>query len=95
MVKGKLLMWLGANKYLTHIVLFFMMAIAFIGANLYFESTIHKKEENKKIIENLKSAHTFISCELTSLDSVCQVEDMLKSRGSNVQIPRKQAVKVK
>lgn len=90
-VQGKLLLRLGAEKYLRQIIFFFVMATLFIGANLGIESTLHRMEENKKILENLKSVHTELTCRLTSLNSVCRIEDMLAGEGSQVKIPVKQA----
>lgn len=90
-MQGKLLLRLGAEKYLRHIIFFFIMATLFIAANLGIESTLHHKEENKKILENLKSVHTELTCRLTGLNSVCRIEDMLQKEGSEVKIPVKQA----
>lgn len=91
-LQGKLLLGLGIDKYLGQILFFFLMAIIFIWLNLKIEGTIHRKEENKIVLENLRSIHTEKTCELTALNSVCRVEEMLKVMGSDVQIPRKQAV---
>ena len=90
-LKGKLLLRLGADRLLPEIFAFFVAASLFIGFNLIIESTVHRKEENKKILENLKSIHTELKCSLTSLDSVCKVEDMLEGMGSKVKIPAKKA----
>lgn len=93
--QGKLLLRLGADRYLPQIVFFFAMATLAIAVNLGIESTLHRKEENKKAIENLKSVHTELTCRLTSLNSVCKVEDMLQDRGSLVQIPQNKAKRIK
>ena len=93
--QGKLLLRLGADRYLPQIIFFFAMATATIGINLGIESTIHRKEQNKKVIENLKSVHTELTCRLTSLNSVCKVEDMLQKKGSSLQIPQNKAKRIK
>ena len=93
-LQGKLLLRLGADKYLPQIVFFFTMATVFIALSIGIESTLHQREENKKKIENLRSIHTELSCKLTSLDSVCKVEDMLSQMGSSLDIPQKQAVRI-
>lgn len=93
--RGKLLLRLGADRYLPQIVFFFAMATLTIAINLGIEGTIHRKEENKKVIENLKSVHTELTCRLTGLNSVCKVEDMLQDRGSVVQIPKMKAKRIK
>lgn len=90
-LQGKLLLRLKADKYLPQIIFFFIMSTAFIWINLNMESTIHRKEENKQVLENLKSVHTELTCQLTGLDSICKVEDMLQEKGSRVKIPVQQA----
>lgn len=94
-LQGKLLLRLKADKYLPQIIFFFALATAFIWINLKMEGTIHQKEENKQVLENLKSVHTELTCQLTGLDSVCKVEDMLQEKGSDVKIPVQQAQWVK
>lgn len=91
---GKILLYLKVDKYLLHIIYFFIMAILFIWANLGIDSTLHRQEENKTVLENLKSLHTEFKCELTNLNSVCKVEEMLQNMDSKVDIPQKQAIKV-
>lgn len=91
---GKILLYLKVDKYLLQIVFFFIMAILFIWANLGIDSTLHRQEENKTVLENLKSLHTELKCELTNLNSVCKVEEMLQGMDSKVDIPQKQAIKV-
>lgn len=94
-MKGRLQLALGLDKYLGHIVYFFLCAIFFIWFNLQIDMKLHQKVENAKTLENLKSIHTDTICKLTALDSVCEVEKMLKNMGSNVGIPQKQAKVVK
>lgn len=89
-----MLLRLGADKYLPQIVFFFAMATVFIALNIGIESSLHQREENKKKIDNLRSIQTELSCKLTSLNSVCKVEEMLSGMGSNLAIPQKQAVKI-
>ena len=94
-LQGKLLLRLGADRYLPQIIFFFAMATGSIAVNLGIESTVHRKEENKKVIENLKSVHTELTCRLTSLNSVCKVEDMLQEKGSELRIPQDKAKRIK
>lgn len=94
-LRGRLLLALGFDKYLGHIVYFFICAIFFIWFNLQIDMQLHRKVENAKTLENLKSIHTDTVCKLTALDSVCEVERMLKDMGSNVGIPQRQAKVVK
>lgn len=92
--RGKLLLALGLDKYLMQIVFFFVMAITFIGIGIGIDATMARKEKNKVVLENLRSIHTELSCTLTSLNSVCKVEDMLGQMGSDLKIPTKQATVV-
>lgn len=92
---GKLLLYVGFDRYIDRIVYLFLCAIFFIWFNIQIDITLHKKEENRIAIENLKSRHTDTVCALTALNSVCEVEDMLKAMGSKVQIPQRQAEKTK
>lgn len=91
-MQGKLLLRFGADKYLGQIIFFFAMAATFIGVNLGMEKTLHQMEENKLVLENLKSIYVQYKCEITSLNSVCKVEEMLKEKGSEVIIPEKRAI---
>ena len=90
-INGKLLLALEFDKYLDRIVYIFVCALLFIWFNIVTDKTLHTKEENRKIIENLQSMHTDATCRLTALDSVCEVEKMLRDMGSDVQIPGKKA----
>ena len=94
-LRGRLLLRLGAEKYLPQIIFFFFMSAVFIGVNLGMEGTLHRMEENKKVLENLKSMHTELTCRLTSLNNVCRIEDMLKEKGSEVRMPVRQAEKIR
>ncbi len=94
-INGKLLLALEFDKYLDRIVYIFFCALLFIWVNLQIDKTLHQKEENRKIIENLQSMHTDITCRLTALNSVCEVEKMLKDMGSDVQLPHKKAQRIR
>lgn len=89
--RGKLLLGLGIDKYLPQILFSFVMAMGFIWVNIEMENTIHVKERNKMAIEDLKSIYTKLKCDLTSLNSVCKVEEMLDMQNSDVKLPEKQA----
>lgn len=95
LLRGRLLLALGFDKYLGQIIYVFLCAIVFIWFNLRIDMTLHHKEENRTALENLKSIHTDTTCKLTALDSVCEVEQMLQEMGSNVQIPKQQAKKIR
>lgn len=92
--QGKLLLRLGAEKYLPQILFAFIMATAYIGLNIRIDNTILKNEEQKKTIQNLTSIYTDLKCKLTSLNSVCAVEEMLREDKSNLAIPVKQAKRI-
>lgn len=94
-MEGKLLLMLRFDRYLDRIIYFFICALIFIWINLEIDKTLHQKEQNRRTIENLKSIHTDTTCKLTALNSVCEVEKMLKEMGSKVQIPTKQAKVIK
>lgn len=87
MLRGRLLLRLKVDKYLPQIIFFFVCAVIYIGASLGIESVLHEREENVKILDKLSSIHVETSCRLTSLYSVCQVEDILISMGSELRIP--------
>ncbi len=92
---GKLLLALEVDKYLDRIVYVFICALAFIWINLQIDKTLHRKEENRRKIENLQAMHTDVTCRLTALNSVCEVEKMLEEKGSKIQIPQKKAQYIK
>lgn len=94
-IQGNLLLYVGFDRYLDRIVYLFVCALLFIWFNIQIDITMHRKEENRIAIENLKSIHTDTTCRLTALNSVCEVEQMLKEMGSKVQIPQRQAETIK
>ena len=94
-LNGKVLLLIGADKVLGHIIFTFAMAIVFIWLNIQIESTVHRKEENKAKLENIRSLYTEKECELTSLNSICKVQVMLRDMGSKVAIPTDKAKRVK
>jgi len=91
-VQGKLVLRLGLEKYLLQILFFFLIALLYISINLGMEGTIHRKEQNKEVLKSLRSVHTELTCQITGLNSVCKVENMLKQMDSEVKMPVKQAV---
>lgn len=93
--RGKLLLALGVDRYLPQIIFAFVWAIVFIWFNLQIDKTLHTKEENRKMLENLQCMYTDSVCKLTALNSVCEVEKMLKDMDSEVQIPKQKAIKIK
>lgn len=95
MLRGRLLLRLKVDKYLPQIIFFFMCAVAYIGLSIGIESVLHEREENVKILNKLSSIHVEMSCKLTSLYSVCQVEDMLIKMGSDLRIPKDKATELK
>lgn len=90
-LQGKLLMRLKADKYLPQIVYFFLCATLYIGICLNIESVLHEREKNEQTLTRLHSLYVEESCRLTSLYSVCQVEDMLREMGSPLRIPSDKA----
>lgn len=92
---GKFLLALHFDEYLDRIAYVFACALLFIWINLQIDKTLHRKEENSRLIENLQSIHTDTTCRLTALNSVCEVEKMLQEMNSNVQVPRKKAQRIK
>lgn len=94
-VQGKLLFSLGVERLLPQILFTFCMVIIFIWVNLMMWAEISKVEKNKLVLENLASYHTEVECRLTSINSICKVEDMLKKMGSTLHMPEKQAIQIK
>lgn len=94
-LSGRYLLALGVDRFLDRIVFFFVCAIGFIWINIQIDRTLHIKEENRIALENLQSMHTYTTCKLTSLNSVCEVEKMLQDMGSKLQLPQKRATRIK
>jgi len=94
-LKGKLLLRLRVDRYLPQIIFFFLCAATYIGLSIGIESVLHEREENTKILDKLNSIHIETSCKLTSLYSVCQVEDLLTEMGSELRIPTDKATILK
>lgn len=93
-LRGRLMLRLRVERFLFLILFAFAMMTLYIGMNIAIDSTLNAREKNRKVLENLQSIHTEMKCHLTSLDSVCQVEEMLENMGSELKIPEKQASKV-
>lgn len=91
LLNGKLLVLLRVDRYLPQIVFAFIMVTAYIGLNIWIDNSIAQVEKQKKTIKDLSSIHTDLKCRLTSLNSVCAVEEMLQQRHSELAIPTKQA----
>jgi len=94
-LRGRLLLRLKVDKYLPQIIFFFLCAVGYIAISLGIENVLHQREENVKTLNKLNSIHVETSCELTSLYSVCQVEDLLSEMGSDLKLPADKATTLK
>ncbi len=86
-IKGKLLMRLGFNKYFIHIIYTFFLFWVSIWLSLQIEKTLTKVEDNQKILDDVAIYHAQKTVQLVGLNRLTTVRNLLREKGSDVDIP--------
>ncbi|MCM1177464.1 MAG: hypothetical protein NC115_11260 [Bacteroidales bacterium] len=95
MVRGELLLRMGADRYLIHIVYLFILIVFTLFANLKMDETMVRREQNRKILEDTRIFHAQKTCELAGYDRISKVQELLRQSGSRVTLPEKKAERLK
>lgn len=72
----------------------FVLVILYITLNLLIEKSMTIRQENDRIIEELRIDYTQKSLELVSIDTRSKVKEMLEKTGSDLEEPRQAPVKI-
>lgn len=85
--RGDFLTYIKADRHIPLILYAFLLIFTFITLNLYIEKTMTIKQENEKIIEELKIDYTHKTLDLVSISTRSRVQNMLKDAGSKLKAP--------
>lgn len=90
-LKGRLLLRLGIDKYFLHIVWLFILITGLIWFNLKVESTLTQVERNKAEIKDIQALHAQKEFEIRELSRRKLLDDLLREKGSKVREPQNPA----
>lgn len=93
-MKGEFLLRLNVGKYFIHIIYTFFLFGMIIWTSLAIETTMAKVERNKAVLKELEIANTQKYYDLAKASGRYDVEQRLKSMGSEVGEARKPATEM-
>lgn len=93
-MKGEFLLRLNVGKYFIHIIYTFFLFGMVIWTSLAIETTMAKVERNKAVLKELEIANAQKYCDLAKASGRYDVEQRLKSMGSEVGEARKPATEM-
>ena len=88
---GELLILLGVDKYLPHILVLFALGWVNIFMNYKIEQAMAEVEKNKVTLENYRIYHAQKTYQFVKMGRISTVEDMLEQKGSQLGAPVKPA----
>ena len=88
---GELLILLGVDKYLPHILVLFALGWVNIFMNYKIEQAMAEVEKNKVTLENYRIYHAQKTYQFVKMGRISTVEDMLEQKGSELSAPVKPA----
>lgn len=94
-IQGRLLITLKIERYFVHIVYTFFLFWVSIYLSMKIEKTMTRVEENRKKLEDVEIFHAHKQVELTRLQRMSTLQEMLEKMGSEVGIPEKPAERIK
>ena len=92
--RGDFLTAIKADRNIPFILYVFVLVILYITLNLLIEKSMTIRQENDRIIEELRTDYTQKSLELVSIDTRSKVKEMLEKKGSDLEEPRQAPVKI-
>ena len=92
---GELLILLGVDKYLPHILVLFALGWVNIFMNYKIEQAMAEVEKNKATLENYRIYHAQKTYQFVRMGRLSTVENMLEKAGSKVGTPEKPAETIK
>lgn len=93
-MKGEFLLRLNVGKYFIHIIYTFFLFGMVIWTSLAIETTMAKVERNKAVLKELEIANAQKYYDLAKASGRYDVEQRLKSMGSDVGEARKPATEM-
>ena len=93
-MKGEFLLRLNVGKYFIHIIYTFFLFGMVIWTSLAIETTMAKDERNKAVLKELEIANAQKYYDLAKASGRYDVEQRLKSMGSEVGEARKPATEM-
>ncbi len=93
-MKGEFLLRLNVGKYFIHIIYTFFLFGMIIWTSLAIETTMAKVERNKAVLKELEIANAQKYYDLAKASGRYDVEQRLKSMGSEVGEARKPATEM-
>lgn len=93
-MKGEFLLRLNVGKYFIHIIFTFFLFGMVIWTSLAIETTMAKVERNKAVLKELEIANAQKYYDLAKASGRYDVEQRLKSMGSEVGEARKPATEM-
>ena len=93
-MKGEFLLRLNVGKYFIHIIYTFFLFWMVIWTSLAIETTMAKVERNKAVLKELEIANAQKYYDLAKASGRYDVEQRLKSMGSEVGEARKPATEM-
>ena len=94
-LKGRLLITLKIERYSVHIIYTFFLFWVSIYLGMKIEKTMTRVEENRRRLEDIEIFRAHKQVELTRLQRMSTVQEMLEAKGSSVGIPEKPAERIK
>ena len=88
---GELLILLGVDKYLPHILVLFALGWVNIFMNYKIEQAMAEVEKNKVTLENYRIYHAQKTYQFVKMGRISTVENMLEQGGSELTAPVKPA----
>lgn len=91
LLSGNLLILLGLDRLLPHILVLFVLGWVNIFMNYRIEQVMAEVEKNKITLENYRIYHAQKTYQFVKLGRISTVEDMLEQNGSELGAPVKPA----
>lgn len=95
MIKGELLLRMNFDRFIIHIAYIFILIWSLIYCSLKIDQTLFRLEGNRRQLEDLKIYHAQKTSELASYNRLSTIDELLKTAGSDVTIPKKPADRIK
>ena len=91
MLSGNLMILLGVDRLLPHILVLFVLGWINIFMNYRIEQAMAEVEKNKVTLENYRIYHAQKTYQFVKMGRISTVEDMLEQGGSQLSAPVKPA----
>lgn len=93
--RGDTLIRMRVDKLFPYILYLFILGWVSIWLSLKAESAMHRVEENKEVLENLRIEYVSKTCHMVRLSRISTVEKKLTEAESEIKAPEKPAYRIK